>query len=109
MAWGKNNSTPRVERSGFDEGDPLINLKRPQYQKDAACADIPNPEIFFPSPGDTDSLRSAKAMCGRCLVQEECLIYALENNERYGIWGGKSTRERLLILRAKRMIEQGEA
>ena len=108
MAWG-NNSAPRVERGGWDEGAPLINLKRPEYQKDAACADIPNPEIFFPSPGDTDSLRAAKDMCSRCLVVQECLVYALNNNERYGIWGGKSTRERLMILRAKRMLEDGEA
>ena len=108
MAWG-NNSAPRVERGGWDEGDPLMNLKRPEYQKDAACADIPNPEIFFPSPGDTDSLRAAKDMCSRCLVVQECLVYALNNNERYGIWGGKSTRERLMILRAKRMLEDGEA
>ena len=108
MAWG-NNSTPRVERGGWDEGDPLINLKRPDYQKDGACAGIPNPESFFPSPGDTESLRAAKDLCSRCNVRAECLTYALGNNERYGIWGGKSTRERLIILRTKRMLEAGEA
>ena len=108
MAWG-SNSTPRVERGGWDEGDPLINLTRPEYQKDAACAGIPNPEIFFPSPGDTESLRAAKDLCSRCHVRAECLEYALNNNERYGIWGGKSTRERLIILRTKRMLEAGEA
>jgi WhiB family redox-sensing transcriptional regulator len=98
-----------VERNGWEEGDSLHDLTRPSYQKDAACRDISNPEIFFPSAGDTESLKAAKALCNICPVIAECLEYALGNNERYGIWGGKSTRERLLILRAKRMLEAGEA
>jgi len=98
-----------VERNGWDEGDSLHDLTRPNYQKDAACREIPNPEIFFPSAGDTESLKAAKALCNICPVISNCLEYALGNNERYGIWGGKSTRERLLILRAKRMLEAGEA
>ena len=98
-----------VERNGWEEGDSLHDLTRPSYQKDAACRDVSNPEIFFPSAGDTESLKAAKALCNICPVITECLEYALANKERYGIWGGKSTRERLLILRAKRMLEAGEA
>jgi len=109
MAFSGNSSPHRIERNGWDEGDSLINLKRPAYQENAACKDIPNPEIFYPSPGDTESLKAAKGLCSSCPVLNECLAYALDNNERFGIWGGKSTRERLLILRAKRMLELGEA
>lgn len=36
----------------------------------------------------------AKAVCEGCSVREECLDYALENNERYGIWGGLTDAER---------------
>ena len=52
-----------VERNGWEEGDSLHDLTRPSYQKDAACRDISNPEIFFPSAGDTESLKAAKALC----------------------------------------------
>jgi WhiB family redox-sensing transcriptional regulator len=37
-------------------------------------------------------------------VQEECLEYAVNNGEKFGIWGGLSERERRGI-RKKRDIE----
>ena len=98
-----------MERNGWEETETFFGVERPQYQEGAACKGIDNPEIFFPSPGDTEALKAAKALCSDCPVVQDCLEYALNNNERYGIWGGKSTRERLLILRAKRMLEAGEA
>ena len=87
----------------------MLAVERPEWQAKSLCRGSDTPEIFFPSPGDTEALKAAKSTCGKCPVIQDCLLYALENNERYGIWGGKSTRERLLILRAKRMIEKGEA
>src|SRR6266511_746616 len=38
--------------------------------------------------------RAAKRICQTCVVQVECLEYALANDERFGIWGGMSERER---------------
>ena len=35
----------------------------------------------------------AKTLDGRS-VRQDCLEYALENDERFGIWGGLSERER---------------
>jgi WhiB family redox-sensing transcriptional regulator len=41
----------------------------------------------------------AKAVCASCVVVEECLRWALEVRESYGVWGGLSVdeRERLLL------------
>jgi hypothetical protein len=39
-------------------------------------------------------------------VRGECLESALDSGERFGIWGGKSARERSLILRAQRLLER---
>jgi hypothetical protein len=100
---------PRAESAGWDNPERILAIERPGWQTDSLCRGSDTPEIFFPSPGDTEALKAAKATCGQCPVVQQCLVYALDNNERYGIWGGKSTRERLLILRAKRMIEKGEA
>jgi WhiB family redox-sensing transcriptional regulator len=36
----------------------------------------------------------AKALCFSCPVQTECLQAALDNNERFGIWGGLLPAER---------------
>ncbi|MDU4245002.1 MAG: WhiB family transcriptional regulator, partial [Varibaculum cambriense] len=37
--------------------------------------------------------------CELCEVRDECLSYALENDERFGIWGGLSERERRRLRR----------
>jgi hypothetical protein len=62
----------------------------------ALCAQIDG-DLFFPEKGG--STRDAKKMCLSCEVREECLQHALENEERFGIWGGKSERERRRILK----------
>ncbi|MDS2174030.1 WhiB family transcriptional regulator [Nesterenkonia sp. CL21] len=61
------------------------------WQVDALCAQT-DPEAFFPEKGG--STRDAKKVCAACHVKQECLDYALANDERFGIWGGLSERER---------------
>jgi len=67
------------------------------WMLEARCLDA-DPEAFFPEKGG--STREAKRICAACPVREECLQYALDNDERFGIWGGLSERERR---RAKRL------
>jgi WhiB family redox-sensing transcriptional regulator len=46
-------------------------------------------------------MTEAKEVCRGCVVSNECLEYAIENGERFGIWGGKSERERRRLRRAR--------
>jgi WhiB family redox-sensing transcriptional regulator len=62
-----------------------------EWQERALCAQT-DPEAFFPEKGG--STREAKRVCLSCEVRVQCLDYALENDERFGIWGGLSERER---------------
>lgn len=66
------------------------------WQENALCAFV-DPEVFFPEKGG--SSREAKRICAECTVQRDCLEYALENDERFGIWGGLSERERRRLRR----------
>lgn len=61
------------------------------WQDQALCAQT-DPESFFPEKGG--STRAAKRVCRACDVSAECLEYALAHDERFGIWGGLSERER---------------
>lgn len=61
------------------------------WQDRALCAQT-DPEAFFPEKGG--STREAKKVCRGCEVRAECLEYAVEHGERFGIWGGLSERER---------------
>ena len=66
------------------------------WQDDALCAQT-DPEAFFPEKGG--STREAKKICLGCGVKQECLDHALRNDERFGIWGGLSERERRRLRR----------
>ena len=68
------------------------------WQTDALCAQT-DPEAFFPEKGG--STRDAKRICASCEVRAQCLQYALANDERFGIWGGLSERERRRVRRAR--------
>ncbi len=84
------NARPELSLvGGYDGMD--IGHPEEEWQDRALCAQT-DPEAFFPEKGG--STREAKKICLSCEVRVECLEYALENDERFGIWGGLSERER---------------
>jgi WhiB family transcriptional regulator, redox-sensing transcriptional regulator len=69
-------------------------VKDESWREQAACRDR-DPEIWFPTElGHSGTHRIAKAICQRCQVSRDCLAYALERRERWGIWGGLSEGQR---------------
>jgi WhiB family redox-sensing transcriptional regulator len=65
-----------------------------------ACRDA-DPNLFFPS--NREETEQALSICASCPVRPECLDYALEAGERFGIWGGLTEkRRRKLVLQARR-------
>jgi len=65
---------------------------------DAGACRREDPELFFPitsSGPSTQQIAAAKAVCQGCGVRSECLHYALETRQSYGVWGGMSEEERL--------------
>jgi WhiB family redox-sensing transcriptional regulator len=75
----------------------LVDSAEPEWHERALCAQT-DPEAFFPEKGG--STREAKKICTGCEVRSECLSYALAHDERFGIWGGLSERERRRLKRA---------
>lgn len=73
--------------------DPLAICAREEWMELAACLDV-DPELFFPEPGGYDKGRAARRICGSCPVRGECLQFAVDTSEQYGIWGGMSLAER---------------
>jgi WhiB family redox-sensing transcriptional regulator len=82
---------PGVRREAPVEDENALS-----WQSDALCAQT-DPEAFFPEKGG--STRDAKRICTTCDVRDQCLEYALQNDERFGIWGGLSERERRKLKR----------
>jgi WhiB family transcriptional regulator, redox-sensing transcriptional regulator len=89
----------------------ISRLPRPvasewEWQYQGACQELPT-EMFFHPDGERGPRRAnreaaAKAVCATCPVIAACRKHALAVQEPYGIWGGLSEDDRLVI------IEQGE-
>jgi len=75
------------------------------WQARANCMGV-DPDLFFPSARvDPRSQR----VCRGCVAREDCLEYALDNGEKFGIWGGMSERERRRLRRARAIERRAQA
>ena len=63
----------------------------------AACRGM-DPNIWFPEKGETINANIAMTICQTCPVQQECLEYGLQ--EKNGIWGGMSVKQRRSVPRS---------
>lgn len=68
------------------------------WMLDALCHEYPA-NWWFVEQGESG--RKAKKVCRRCLVREDCLAYAIEHGEKYGIWGGFAYHETAKWRRAR--------
>lgn len=85
---------PTIAAMTLSDGDG-----RDGWKQEAACRSAAA-NLFY---ADTDaSARAAKAICARCAVRSHCLQVALRNDERHGVWGGLTERERSRLRRTGR-------
>lgn len=74
-----------------------VVIPREDWQADAECSGVPV-QMFYPEEFDAGERRyfrrAARRVCASCSVQAQCLEYALRTDERFGIFGGLTPRER---------------
>ncbi len=70
------------------------------WARQARCADVPDPDIFFPRHDDPGT--KARQLCQACPVRDACLTFAITNDERHGIWGVLDPAERAALRRKLR-------
>ena len=88
-------------------------LTEPTWRVDAQCRSKNAVHFFAPSHFERKEEKharegAARALCGACKVQPQCLEYALTVQEPHGIWGGMNELERRRLLR-KRQAEAESA
>lgn len=67
---------------------------------DLACrAPDVDPEIFY--PGSHQSPAPAQDVCDRCPAKDECLQWALDTDQKFGIFGGVIAEDRIRMRRAR--------
>lgn len=85
------------------EVDDGLLAQVPSFWSGASCRGTWDQVNYFPGRGGVQSV--PRSLCARCEVRLDCLGFALMNDERFGIWGGLSERERS---RLRSRIEDGE-
>src|ERR1044072_2496730 len=82
--------SPYVSSPGWS-GRPLDDLTSLALGR---CSSM-NPDLFYPQMDEGDGFSAmatvalAKRVCRTCTVKTPCLVYALETDERFGVWGGE--------------------
>ena len=83
-----------------------------EQQPVVECTDMPS-AYFFADPLDEEEPfgRSERAIaisaCKRCPIQRECLEYAMETKQQYGIWGSYVPQQREAI-RIRRELDAAQ-
>jgi WhiB family transcriptional regulator, redox-sensing transcriptional regulator len=83
----------------------VVDADRLDWQDEAACRGHDN-VLFFGEEGESELERQAreghaKSICATCPVAEPCLEFAMETNQKYGIWGGLTDKERASLKRRR--------
>lgn len=96
---GRDSKAARLDQAHPVHPRRTLTLTaRPDWMLRAACRVRPGAaDDFFPDRsgrGGAADCDVAKAVCRGCAVPATCLQFALEGDERYGVWGGLSTPER---------------
>ncbi len=80
-------------------------IDKVDWQDEALCRGYDN-IVFFGDEGESELEKQtreqrAKSICKTCPVLEPCLEFAMETNQKYGIWGGLTAKERASLKRRR--------
>jgi WhiB family transcriptional regulator, redox-sensing transcriptional regulator len=81
----------------------MSDPRRDGWEARGACRHS-DPELFFPVAARGPALRQlakAKRVCEDCPVRVQCLEYALQSGQSFGVWGGATEEERRLMRRRR--------
>ena len=85
---------------------PAPTTENWDWQVHALCRGMDSLVFFHPwgerGPERDARDRRAKAVCAACPVIGQCRGHALAVQEQYGVWGGLTEEERLLLLHKSR-------
>lgn len=86
----------------FDDDNPVLHGDDGDttWMRNGICSET-DPELFFPTDGNTRDSRQARELCQDCPVIQQCLQYALDRPTLEGIWGGATFKERRAIRRRR--------
>lgn len=92
----------------MNDGYQVDQVNMAENWRDKAYCKTVETQIDFFSD-DKHEIKLAKSMCKKCTVAHECLAFAVINQEKFGIWGSFTPRERNKITRSIINLTKEEA
>lgn len=87
-------------QDAWSETSPSKKVESEPWMVEAKCLHHPDKSVFYPAEaGSKKEAHEAKQVCAICPVKQNCLDYAHKHKERFGIWGGLTTKERVKLRR----------
>ena len=86
---------------------PSTSYALADWRLASRCSTV-SPDDFFPvgsGPAARAQARRAKAVCRECVVREQCLEWALENDVAHGVLGGLEEGERVALRAPRPRVE----
>jgi len=85
-------------------------MRQPRFFENPACAEVGG-DFWFPEKADGSmnivEMATAKSICRTCPHKAECAEWGI-NNERFGIWGGLTQKDRRPIQKQLGIRLKGE-
>ena len=70
-----------------------------EWSRDASCAQTGPDDFLWFGDRDSTSYTDARRICHSCPVRRECLVDALERDDKWGMYGGLTPRQRQALKR----------
>lgn len=95
MSGPKNPGMSNGDSAHWNYLMSLIPVRDQSWMDHADCAKVGAPDLWFPHPGAPgQETRAVVEVCNGCPVRMDCLQFALDNGEKWGIYGGLTASER---------------
>ncbi|MGH3996322.1 MAG: WhiB family transcriptional regulator [Pseudonocardiaceae bacterium] len=79
---------------------PVTDATAPAWLERGVCVQVGG-DMWFPEKGDLAVVATCKKVCARCPVRVECLEWAMDTVEAFGIFGGLTVLERRKLRRKR--------
>lgn len=94
--------SPELHDTSFMAKAACLGLTDLFYSPHVCWTDCPDDcQAGRSEVGRFERIKKAKAVCAKCPVEEECLEWALETRFPFAVIGGKTERERKLLLKSR--------
>jgi hypothetical protein len=74
----------------------------------AAGCRTADPEEWYPE-GSSRPSKAVQRICADCPIRAECLAWALERDERFGVWGGATPADRTHVRRVLGALDRKDS